>query len=96
MVEKVLEQRDIELATGAVFLDAHSCSPNHLPNNLFVLRTEQNASNKHAGWVLASAWQADEADVAMGEAKKVGEISEVSVVGILFCPFCGLQLDRGS
>ena len=96
MAGKALSQRDIEFATGTVFLDAHRCSPNPLPNNLFVLCAEQNALNEHAGWVLASAWQADEADVAMGEAKKAGEISEVSVVGILFCPFCGLQLDQQS
>ena len=65
MTEVALGQRDIELATGAVFVDEHRCSPNHLPNNLFVLRAEPSSANEHSGWVLASAWQADEADVAM-------------------------------
>ena len=94
MAEIALGQRDIELATGVIFVDAHRCSPNHLPNNLFILCADRKASNEHAGWVLATAWQADEADVAMGEARKVGEVSEVSVIGILFCPFCGLQLNQ--
>lgn len=96
MTEVALGQRDIELATGAIFVDVHRCSANHLPNNLFILCAEQSSSNEHDGWVLASAWQADEADVAMGEARKVGAVSEVSLVGILFCPFCGMQLNQES
>ena len=96
MTEVTLNQSDIEVATDSTFVDAHMCSPNPLPNNFFVLRSKQDSSNEHAGWVLASAWQADEGDVAMGDAQKVGELSQVSVVGILFCPFCGLQLDPES
>ena len=73
MSEIALKQRDIEVATDTTFVDDHRCSPNPIPHNFFVLRSEQDSSNEHAGWVLVSAWQADEGDVAMGEAEKVGE-----------------------
>ena len=92
MTETELTQARIEIATDIEFVDSHSCDLITVPGNVFVFRAADGSPYPQPSWVLVNAWQADEGDVEMGKADVVGEISQVSVISIAYCPYCGEHL----
>ena len=92
MTESEVTQARIEHATDTKFVDSHSCELNALPGGLFILRASDDSQYPDPAWVLVNAWLADEGDVRAGEAEHVGEITQVSVISITYCPYCGAHL----
>jgi len=52
-----------------------------------------SAIDKKKHWVVVQVWIAGEEEVSDGEADEVGEVKQVSVLRIKFCPFCGERLE---
>ena len=92
MIETELTPARIEQATETEFVDSHSCESNAAPGRVFVLRASDKSQYPDPAWVLVNVWLADEGDVRAGEAEIVGEILQVSVISIAYCPYCGALL----
>jgi hypothetical protein len=79
--------------TDSEYNDEHTCDSNEFPKFDRIVHCTSIHDEKQDTWQLHGIHYADEAEVKMGEAEHVGEITYHSMIDIRFCPFCGASLN---
>ena len=83
---------DVQNIIDGSFDCEHLCLENPLPAEYRILHCVSIEETPQDKWQLHNFWFACQELVDMGEASAVGEIISKSMLGVMFCPFCGKKL----
>ncbi len=80
--------------SNSTIKEFHKCNKNISTTDTRIFRANDKDNNVDNSWYLAKAWIADKKEVYDEEAEEVGELINLSMFFINFCPFCGKELKK--
>lgn len=78
--------------TDSEYDKEHICSKNIMPKHDRLLHCVLSHEQSVDSWQMHNIHYASKEEVEMGEAEHVDEITYHSMLGVNFCPFCGVHL----
>jgi hypothetical protein len=72
--------------------DQHKCAVSEEHVDSAILYISSPESDSAPDWAMARIWLAGTKEIRNGEGSEVGELVNLSLIEINYCPFCGQKL----
>lgn len=77
---------------GVKVYDQHKCAVSDEHVDTTILYVSSPESELAPDWAMARIWLAGTKEIRNGDASEVGELVNLSLIEINYCPFCGQKL----
>jgi len=77
---------------GVKVYDQHKCAVSEKHVDAAILYVSSPQSDSASDWAMARIWLAGNKEIHNGEASELGELVNLSLIEINYCPFCGQKL----
>lgn len=81
-------------STDSKYDQEHACAANEFPKYDRLVHCVYSREEQQDEWQMHGIHYANEAEVKMGEAEYVGEVTYHSMILVNYCPFCGVGLNQ--